>query len=78
VLEVSVIGVPDEYWGESARAVIVLKEGMSASAEEIIRFCGERLAGFKKPKSVDFWKELPKSPQGKILKKTIREFYAKQ
>lgn len=76
VLEASVIGVPDEYWGESARAVIVLKEGLSASAEEIIRFCGERLAGFKKPKSVDFWNELPKSPQGKILKKAIREAYS--
>ena len=75
VLEASVIGVPDEYWGESARAVIVLKEGMGATGEEIIGFCGERLAGFKKPKSVDFWKELPKSPQGKILKKTIREEY---
>jgi long-chain acyl-CoA synthetase len=75
VLEASVIGIPDEYWGESAKAVVVLKEGMGASGEEIIRFCGERLAGFKKPKSVDFWKELPKSPQGKILKKTIREEY---
>jgi long-chain acyl-CoA synthetase len=78
VLEASVIGIPDEYWGESAKAVIVLKEGMSATGEEIIRFCGERLAGFKKPKSVDFWKELPKSPQGKILKKTIREDYRKK
>lgn len=78
VLEASVIGVPDEYWGESAKAVVVLKEGVEASQEEIIRFCGERLAGFKKPKSVDFWKELPKSPQGKILKKSIREFYPKK
>ena len=75
VFEASVIGIPDEYWGESVKAVIVLKEGISATGEEIIRFCGERLAGFKKPKSVDFWKELPKSPQGKILKKTIREEY---
>jgi len=75
VLEASVIGIPDEYWGESTKAVIVLKEGMGATGEEIIKFCGERLAGFKKPKSVDFWKELPKSPQGKILKKTIREEY---
>ncbi|MBP1730015.1 MAG: acyl-CoA synthetase (AMP-forming)/AMP-acid ligase [Deltaproteobacteria bacterium] len=78
VLEASVIGIPDEYWGESAKAVIVLKQGAQASQEEIIRFCGERLAGFKKPKSVEFWQELPKSPQGKILKKSIREFYAKK
>jgi acyl-CoA synthetase (AMP-forming)/AMP-acid ligase II len=42
---------------------------------EIIEFCGRNLAGFKKPKSVEFWKELPKSPQGKILKKEIRKHY---
>jgi acyl-CoA synthetase (AMP-forming)/AMP-acid ligase II len=73
VLEASVIGVPHEYWGEAVKAVIVLKEGATVSEEEIIEFCGEHLAGYKKPKSVEFWKELPKSPQGKILKKSIRE-----
>jgi acyl-CoA synthetase (AMP-forming)/AMP-acid ligase II len=46
VLEASVIGVPDEYWGESAKAVIVLRQGAQASQDDIIRFCGERLAGF--------------------------------
>lgn len=73
VSEASVIGVPDEHWGEVAKAVIVLKEGAAATGDEIIKFCGEHLASFKKPKSVEFWKELPKSPQGKILKKAIRE-----
>jgi acyl-CoA synthetase (AMP-forming)/AMP-acid ligase II len=73
VLEASVIGVPDDYWGEAVKAVIVLKKGATASEEEIIKFCGEHLAGYKKPKSVEFWKELPKSPQGKILKKAIRQ-----
>jgi acyl-CoA synthetase (AMP-forming)/AMP-acid ligase II len=77
VSEASVIGVPDEHWGEVAKAIIVLKEGGSASEEEIIKFCGEHLASYKKPKSVEFWKELPKSPQGKILKKVIRESYKK-
>lgn len=77
VSEASVIGVPDEHWGEVAKAIIVLKEGVSASEEEIIKFCGEHLASYKKPKSVEFWKELPKSPQGKILKKVIRESYKK-
>ncbi len=72
VLEVSVIGIPDEHWGEVPKAVVVLREGASATEEEIIKFCGEHLAGYKKPKSVAFWKELPKSPQGKILKKDIR------
>ena len=78
ILEATVIGVPDAYWGESAKAVIVLRAGSTVIADEIIKFCGERLAGFKKPKSVDFWIELPKSPQGKILKKIVREFYKKQ
>jgi len=73
VSETSVIGVPDEHWGEIAKAIVVLKEGAYATEEEIIKFCGEHLAGYKKPKSVEFWKELPKSPQGKILKRTIRE-----
>ena len=73
ILEAQVIGVSDDYWGESVKAVVALKEGMAATAEEIIKFCGEHLAGFKKPKSVEFWKELPKSPQGKILKRVIRE-----
>jgi len=76
VLEVSVIGVPDEHWGEVPKAVVVLRQGATATGEEIIKFCGEHLAGYKKPKSVEFWKELPKSPQGKILKKEIRKHLA--
>jgi long-chain acyl-CoA synthetase len=78
VEEASVVGVPDEHWGESVKAVVVLRQGVQATQEELIRFCGERLAGFKKPKSVDFWEELPKSPQGKLLKKPIREFYTRK
>lgn len=76
VLEASVIGVPDEHWGEVPKAVIVPREGTVVTDEEIIKFCGEHLASFKKPKSVDFWKELPKSPQGKILKKEIRKAFS--
>lgn len=75
VSEASVIGLPDEHWGEVVKAVIVLKSGAQATEDEIKDFCGKNLAGFKKPKSVDFWKELPKSPQGKILKKEIRKQY---
>jgi acyl-CoA synthetase (AMP-forming)/AMP-acid ligase II len=77
VQEAAVIGVPDEYWGEASRAVVVVRPGAQATQEDIIRFCGERLAGFKKPKSVDFWPALPKSPQGKILKTSIKASYAK-
>ena len=73
VIEASVIGIPDNYWGETVKAIIVPKENAVTSEEDIIRFCGEHLAGYKKPKSVEFWKELPKSPQGKILKKDIRK-----
>jgi acyl-CoA synthetase (AMP-forming)/AMP-acid ligase II len=77
VFEAAVFGVPDDYWGEAVKAVLVLKEGATASGDEIIRFCGEHLAGYKKPKSVEFWKELPKNPTGKILKRAIREKYWK-
>jgi acyl-CoA synthetase (AMP-forming)/AMP-acid ligase II len=75
VSEASVIGLPDEHWGEVVKAVIVPKQGAEVTEREIIEFCGKNLAGFKKPKSVEFWKELPKSPQGKILKKEIRKHY---
>jgi long-chain acyl-CoA synthetase len=77
VFEASVIGLPDEHWGEVVKAVIVLKKGTSATEKEIIEFCGKHLAGFKKPKSIDFWEELPKSSTGKLLKKDIRKYYEK-
>ncbi|MDY6972893.1 MAG: long-chain-fatty-acid--CoA ligase [Thermodesulfobacteriota bacterium] len=75
VLEASVIGIPDDKWGEAVKAVIVLKKGMSVSGEEIILYCKEEIAGFKCPKTVDFVTELPKSPVGKILRREIRERY---
>lgn len=76
VSEASVVGIPDEHWGEVVKAVIVLKDDAQATESEIKEFCGRYLAGYKKPKSVDFWEELPKSSHGKILKKEIRAAYA--
>jgi long-chain acyl-CoA synthetase len=75
VLEAAVIGIPDEYWVESAHAVVTLKKGMDASDKELIEFCKQRLARYKAPKSVEFVSALPKNPSGKILKREIRERY---
>jgi long-chain acyl-CoA synthetase len=75
VLEAAVVGVPDEEWGESVKALVVLKEGATASEEEIIEFCKEHLASYKKPRSVEFRGSLPKTGSGKIKKNEIREAY---
>jgi acyl-CoA synthetase (AMP-forming)/AMP-acid ligase II len=75
VSEVCVIGVPDELWGEAVKAVVVLKPGAHATAEEIIAFAGEHMASYKKPKSVDFITDLPKSSYNKILKRELRDRY---
>ncbi len=77
VLEAAVFGAPDEHWGEIVKAVVVRKEGTSVSEEELIRFCGDRMAGYKKPRSVEFWNELPKNQTGKIFKRAIKEIYWK-
>jgi acyl-CoA synthetase (AMP-forming)/AMP-acid ligase II len=77
VLEAAVVGVPDDYWGESVKALVVLKEGMNATEDEIIDLCKEKLANYKKPKSVEFRHELPKNATGKILKRVIRNEYWK-
>jgi len=73
VQEVAVIGVLDDYWGESVKAVVVLKDGTSTSEEEIIDFCKEHLSSYKKPKSVDFIDSLPKNNYGKVLKRELRD-----
>ena len=75
VLDVAVIGVPDAKWGEAIKAVIVLREGKNATEEEIIEYCKEKLAGYKRPKSVDFTKELPRLPSGKLIKRELKEKY---
>jgi acyl-CoA synthetase (AMP-forming)/AMP-acid ligase II len=75
VKEVAIIGIPDDYWVERVHAVVVLKEGTSATSEELIDFCKRRIARFKAPKSIEFADLLPKTPSGKILKRELREKY---
>jgi long-chain acyl-CoA synthetase len=77
VQEAAVVGVPDEKWGESVKAVVVLRKGMKATEDEIIDFCKEHLASYKKPKSVEFWDSLPMTGSGKIKKNEIRDRYWK-
>ncbi len=73
VVDVAIIGIPDDKWGEVVKAVVQL-EG-KADEKELIAFCRERLAAYKCPKTVDIKDELPRNPTGKILKKDLRKEY---
>jgi long-chain acyl-CoA synthetase len=74
--EAAVIGVKDVEWGQQVRAIVRLKEGRTATEQEIIDFTRPRLAGFKRPTSVIFVKEeLPKTSTGKVLRRTLRQQY---
>jgi len=75
VLECAVIGVPHEKWGETPKALVVLREGHSAGEEELIAFCREHLAHFKCPTSVELIPELPRTATGKLQKFKLREKY---
>jgi fatty-acyl-CoA synthase len=72
VADVAVIGVPDKQWGETVKAVVVLKQGQQATAEELMDFCRDKLGGFQRPRSVDFIEALPRNASGKVLKKELR------
>lgn len=73
ILEACAIGVPDPYRGETVKAFVVLKKGESATPEEIIEFCRQKMARYKVPTLVEFRSELPKSHVGKVLRKILRE-----
>ncbi len=73
VAEAAVIGIPDEYRGETIKAFVVLKEGEELTDEELIAFCRERITAYKAPRVVEFRDDLPKSVIGKILRKELKE-----
>ena len=75
VQEVAVIGIPDQKWGETVKAVVVPKPGMSVEEADIIAWARERIAAFKAPRSVDVIEALPRNASGKILRKDLRAPY---
>jgi acyl-CoA synthetase (AMP-forming)/AMP-acid ligase II len=75
VFEVSVIGVPDDKWGEAVKALVVTHPGASTTEAEIIEHCKRHLGSYKKPQSVEFLPALPKNAYGKVLKRELRDQY---
>jgi fatty-acyl-CoA synthase len=78
ISEVAVIGVPDDKWGEAVMAVVVLKQGQQLTGEEVIAYCKENLAGYKKPKYIEFTDALPRTASMKVQKHKLRTQYAEK
>jgi long-chain acyl-CoA synthetase len=73
VAQAAVVGVPDEKSGEAVKAFVQPKEDADVSEKEILDFCRERLAGYKRPRTVEFRDELPTSAVGKVLRKDLKK-----
>jgi fatty-acyl-CoA synthase/long-chain acyl-CoA synthetase len=73
VMDVAVIGIPSEEWGESVHAIVVPREGSRLTEQDVIAFAREHLASYKIPRSVSFTDEIPRTGSGKILKRVLRE-----
>jgi long-chain acyl-CoA synthetase len=78
VLEVGVIGVPHERWGETPMAVVVLRPGQRAEASDLVAFTRERLAHYKCPTKLIFSDTLPRNASGKLLKRELRRQYSQE
>jgi acyl-CoA synthetase (AMP-forming)/AMP-acid ligase II len=75
VADVAVIGVPDDRWDESVKAVVQAADGQAVDPEQLVAYARERLAGYKVPRTVDIVAEMPRNATGKILKKVLRQPY---
>jgi acyl-CoA synthetase (AMP-forming)/AMP-acid ligase II len=74
VADAAVVGIPDEMWGESVKAFLVVRNGKQLTSEDVIEFCRGHLASYKKPKIIQFIKEMPRNASGKTLKNRLRKW----
>lgn len=75
IVEVAVIGIPDKKWGETVKAVVVKRANSALNEAELVEWARSRMAGYKRPRSIDFVDKLPRNASGKLLKRSLREPY---